>query len=82
MVKIVFKYIDFWKILTQIDKIDNYILDKLNFIGNKIIKLNQQLIINIDVVLKVNLYDLDLVKLYYHYLLEILNDHSHANKYF
>ena len=56
-------------------------MDKLNFIGNKIIKLNQQLLINIDVVQKVNLYDLDLVKLYYHYLLEILNDHSNANKY-
>ena len=79
MTKIVNKYIDFWTIIIQNDKINNTNLAKINFIGNNIIKLNENLISNVDVVEKATLYDLDLIKIYYIYLSEILNDHSTAN---
>ena len=81
MMNIVFKYIDFWTIINQSENIDNHNLDKINCLGNIINKLNENLKSNIDIVQKVDLYDLELVKLYYNYLLDILNDHSNANKY-
>ena len=81
MGKIVMNYIDFWSILARSDELKSENFKKMNEIGNKINKLNGDLNTNIEKLEKVNLYDRELIRLYLQYLIEILNDHSTADKY-
>ena len=81
MGKISLNYIDFWTILSRNDEIKNANFKRMNNFGNKINRLNEDLRNNIEKLEKINLYDLDTIKLYSLYLREILNDHSSSNKY-
>ena len=78
---IAMNYIDFWTILSRGEETNHDNFRRMNKIGNKISKLNNELIYNIERLERVNLYDQDTIKLYSQYLIDILNDQEAANKY-
>ena len=79
--KITMNYIDFWTILANSDETKSENFQKMSKIGNKISKLNQELINDFERLERFNLYDQDTIRLYSQYLIEILNDHSAASSY-
>ena len=81
MGKIAMNYIDFWTILSRNDEIKNNNFKRMNKIGNKINRLNEELKNNIAKLEKCSLYEIDTMKLYSKFCIEILNDHSTANIY-
>ena len=81
MGKIAMNYIDFWTILSRGEETNNDNFRRMNKIGNRISKLNNVLIYDIERLERVNLYDQDTIKLYSQYLIDILNDQESANKY-
>ena len=81
MGKISMNYIDFWTILSRGEETNHDNFKRMNKIGNRISKLNSELIYDIERLERVNLYDQDTIKLYSQYLIDILNDHEAANKY-
>ena len=74
-------YIDFWSILASSETLNKDNLRKINEIGNKINKLSDNLNRNIEKLEKFNIYELETFKLYYQYLVDILNDQTYANKF-
>ena len=81
MGKISMNYIDFWTILSRGEETNHDNFRRMNKIGNRISKLNNDLIYDIERLERANLYDQDTIKLYSQYLIDILNDQEGANKY-
>ena len=81
MGKIAMNYIDFWTILSRGEETNHDNFKRMNKIGNRISKLNNDLIYDIERLERANLYDQDTIKLYSQYLIDILNDQESANKY-
>ena len=79
--KITTNYIDFWTILAISDESKSENFQKMSRIGTRISKFNEDLISDFERLERVNLYDLDTIKLYSQYLSEILNNHTSANIY-
>ena len=79
--KITTNYIDFWTILAISDESKSENFQKMSRIGTRISKFNEDLISDFERLERVNLYDLDTIKLYSQYLSEILNNQTSANIY-
>ena len=79
--KISMNYIDFWTILSISDENKSENFQRMSKIGTKISKLNEELLLNLEKLEAINLYDQDTCKLYIQFLNEILGDSTQANIY-